>query len=68
MLRDLGGVHLWIILLIIVLLFGASRLPAVSKGIAQSVKIFRKEVSNKGDDDDSKVAASEVKTPSDEKK
>lgn len=67
MFRDLGGVHLLIILLIIVLLFGASRLPAVSKGIAQSVKIFRKEVSSK-DDDDSRVAASEVKTPSDEKK
>ena len=68
MFRDLGGVHLLIILLIIVLLFGASRLPAVSKGIAQSVKIFRKEVSTKGDDADSKVAASEVKTPSDETK
>jgi sec-independent protein translocase protein TatA len=67
MLRDLGGVHLLIILLIVVLLFGATRLPAVSKGIAQSVKIFRKEVSNKGDDD-SKVAATDVKTPTDETK
>ena len=66
MLRDLGGVHLLIILLIIVLLFGASRLPAVSKGIAQSVKIFRKEVSSKDDDD--KVTTSEAKTPTDEKK
>lgn len=69
MFRDLGGVHLLIILLIIVLLFGASRLPAVSKGIAQSVRIFRKEVSNKNDEDPTNVSPStEVKTPSDDKK
>jgi len=68
MFRDLGGIHLVLILVALILLFGATRLPAVSKGIAQSVRIFRKEVSTKGDDVDSKVAAPEVKTPSDEAK
>jgi sec-independent protein translocase protein TatA len=68
MFRDLGGIHLVLILIALILLFGATRLPAVSKGIAQSVRIFRKEVSTKGDDADSKVAAAEVKTPSDEAK
>jgi len=70
-LRDLGGVHLLIIVLILVLLFGATRLPAVSKGIAQSVRIFRKEVSKKSDDDDDRNVAesstSKTTTPDDKK-
>ena len=65
--RDLGGIHLLIILLIIIVLFGASRLPAVSKGIAQSVRIFRREV--KGDKDDEAGAEQTAsKTTSDDKK
>ena len=51
--RDLGGWHLLIILVIIVLLFGASRLPAVSKSLGQSMRIFRREV--KGLKDDAKA-------------
>lgn len=39
----------WLIILVVVLvLFGATRLPALSKSLGQSVKIFRKEMS--GDD------------------
>jgi sec-independent protein translocase protein TatA len=35
----------WVIVLVVVLiLFGATRLPALSKSIGQSVKIFRKEM------------------------
>jgi sec-independent protein translocase protein TatA len=49
-LRDLGGWHLLIILVIIVLLFGATRLPAVSKSIGQSVRIFRREVKTMKDE------------------
>jgi len=66
--RDLGGVHLLIILLIIVLLFGASRLPAVSKGIAQSVRIFRKEVKNDKDESNGSDAKAESTTAGDDKK
>jgi sec-independent protein translocase protein TatA len=40
----------WLIILLVVLvLFGATRLPALSKSLGQSVKIFRKEMS--GDDE-----------------
>jgi sec-independent protein translocase protein TatA len=36
----------WLIILLVVLvLFGATRLPALSKSLGQSVKIFRKEMS-----------------------
>ena len=48
MLGNLGGVHLLIILGIIILLFGATKLPALAKGLGQSINIFKKEM---GDDD-----------------
>ena len=64
-LRDLGGWHLLIILVIIVLLFGATRLPAVSKSIGQSVRIFRKEVKTMKDEPSAEdVAAAESKSSS----
>ena len=44
MLANLGGWHLLVILAVVLLLFGAIRLPALSKGIGQSIRIFRKEV------------------------
>jgi sec-independent protein translocase protein TatA len=43
-LGNLSGWHLLIILAVVVLLFGATRLPALSKGIGQSVRIFRTEI------------------------
>lgn len=53
MLRDLfSGPHLIIILVIIVLLFGATRLPVFAKSLGQSMRIFRKEVKNLKSDDD----------------
>jgi sec-independent protein translocase protein TatA len=64
-LKDLGGWHLLIILVIIVLLFGATRLPAVSKSIGQSVRIFRKEVKTMKDEPSAEdVAAAESKSSS----
>jgi sec-independent protein translocase protein TatA len=37
-----GGPELIIILLIVVLLFGATKLPQLAKGIGQSIKEFKK--------------------------
>ncbi|PSL39566.1 sec-independent protein translocase protein TatA [Labedella gwakjiensis] len=51
MLGNLTGWHLVIILVIVLLLFGATRLPALTRSIGQSVRIFKKEVR---DDDASK--------------
>ncbi|MGO3878386.1 MAG: twin-arginine translocase TatA/TatE family subunit [Agrococcus casei] len=42
--------HWWIILLIVLLVFGATRLPQLAKGIGQSISILKKEV--KTDDKD----------------
>lgn len=49
MLNNLGGPHLIIILFIIILLFGAPKLPALARSLGQSMKIFRSEVSTKRD-------------------
>jgi sec-independent protein translocase protein TatA len=38
----LGGPELMIILVIILLLFGGAKLPALAKGLGQSVKEFKK--------------------------
>lgn len=43
MLANLSGWHLIIILAVVLLLFGATRLPALSKSVGQSMRIFRSE-------------------------
>ena len=40
-----GWPHLIIILVVILLLFGAPKLPGLAKSLGQSMRIFRKEVS-----------------------
>ena len=49
----LGTTELMIILVIILLLFGGSKLPSLAKGLGQSVKEFKKAA--KEDDDDNKT-------------
>ncbi len=44
MLGNLTGWHLLIIVAIVLLLFGATRLPALARSIGQSTKIFREEM------------------------
>jgi sec-independent protein translocase protein TatA len=53
----------WVIILaVVLLLFGASRLPALSKSLGQSIKVFRKEV--RGEDSTDETVAADTK-PSD---
>ncbi|KTR82129.1 twin-arginine translocase TatA/TatE family subunit [Leucobacter chromiiresistens] len=49
MLGNLTGMHLVAILFIILLMFGAPKLPALAKSLGQSMKILRKEVGSDGD-------------------
>ncbi len=44
MFAGLNGIHLLIILGIVILLFGATKLPALAKGLGQSINIFKKEM------------------------
>jgi sec-independent protein translocase protein TatA len=44
MFSNLTGWHALIILAVVVLLFGATKLPVLARSVGQSVKIFQKEV------------------------
>lgn len=44
MLQNLTGWHALIVLAVIVLIFGASKLPALARSLGQSVRILRAEV------------------------
>jgi sec-independent protein translocase protein TatA len=61
MFAGLTGWHLLIILAVILLLFGAPKLPALAKSIGQSMRIFKGEVDElKKDGKDDKSADGSV--------
>ena len=49
--RNINGVHVLIVLLVVVLLFGAKRLPDLAKSVGQSMKIFKREVKDLREED-----------------
>ena len=53
MFANLTGWHLIALLVVVVILFGATRLPALARGVGQSVRILRtetRELKDAGDD------------------
>lgn len=55
MLKNLGGPELLIILVVVLLLFGASKLPNLARSIGASAKEFKKGVEEGIPDDDENV-------------
>jgi sec-independent protein translocase protein TatA len=49
MFGNLNGWHLIIVLAIVLLLFGAPKLPGLARSVAESMRIFRHEVKSKND-------------------
>jgi sec-independent protein translocase protein TatA len=47
--QNLTGWHALILLAIVLLLFGATRLPALARSIGQSMSIFRSEVKDRAE-------------------
>jgi sec-independent protein translocase protein TatA len=58
MLNNLTGWHFLIILVIVLLLFGAPKLPALARSLGQSMKIFKNEI--KSDKDDAEATPTAV--------
>ncbi|MCV2394614.1 twin-arginine translocase TatA/TatE family subunit [Actinotalea sp. M2MS4P-6] len=52
MLANLRGYEWLVILLIVLILFGASRLPGLARSMGKSARIFKDEVTGKGSADD----------------
>jgi sec-independent protein translocase protein TatA len=50
MFSGLTGWHFIAIALVVLVLFGATKLPIFAKGLGQSIKIFRKEMTDVQDD------------------
>ncbi len=48
--------HIIILIIVVLLLFGANRLPGMAKSVGQSLKIFKKEVSDLTGDKDERTA------------
>lgn len=63
MFRQLGPTEILLILAVVVLLFGAKKLPELARGSGKALRIFKTEVKGLQDDDDddaSKRAALEA--------
>lgn len=59
MFGNLNGWHLLILLAVILLLFGAAKLPALAKSVGQSARVFKGEMKAMKDDDEKATAASD---------
>ena len=49
MLQNLTGMHAIVILAVVVLIFGAAKLPALARSVGQSVRILKSETSDGAD-------------------
>ncbi len=66
MLGNLTGWHFLILLIVILLLFGAPKLPALARSLGQSMRIFRGEVKTMQQESAEERAASGTTTPTEE--
>ena len=53
----LGGMEILLILAVVLLLFGAKKLPELAKGLGKSIKEFKKSSEEDDDEDHKPVAA-----------
>jgi sec-independent protein translocase protein TatA len=65
MLGNLNGWHLVIILVIVLLLFGAPKLPGLARSLGQSMRIFRSEVKTMKDENGNDVVVDDGADESD---
>ncbi len=61
---DLGFREILLILIIILVLFGAKRIPELMKSMGQGVKEFKKAAKEISDDESTTTATTTPKTPS----
>jgi len=64
MLANLTGWHALIVLAVVVLLFGATKLPALAKSVGESMKIFKNEIKTTPAPQPAETIASPVTVPS----
>lgn len=65
MFQGLTGWHLLIVLAVILLLFGAAKLPALAKSVGQSARVFKSEMKEMKRDDEVDAPRSDTVRPAD---
>jgi sec-independent protein translocase protein TatA len=60
---NIGPVELIIVLVIVLLIFGAKRLPEVGRGLGTGMREFKDSVTGKGDKDEPKELSSSSEQP-----
>jgi len=63
MLQGLTGWHFLIILAVILLIFGAAKLPALAKSMGQSARVFKGEMKAMKEDDAVAAKTDSIATP-----
>ncbi|WP_105036777.1 twin-arginine translocase TatA/TatE family subunit [Cryobacterium aureum] len=66
MLQNLTGWHFLIILVVVLLLFGAPKLPGLARSLGQSMKIFKSEIKSDAVDPDPSTPARSTSTTGDD--
>jgi len=65
--KGLQGWHIIVLVLVVLVLWGAPKLPGFAKSLGQSMRIFRKEMKQLGDERaEDKKKGSEKEQPKDE--
>jgi len=59
----LGGMEVLLILAVVLLLFGAKKLPELAKGLGKSIKEFKKSSAEQDEDDEHKPVATTTVEP-----
>lgn len=63
MFRSLGPPEIILILVVLVLLFGAKRLPDAARSLGRSMRIFKSEVKQMGEDGDESASPAPAPAP-----
>lgn len=63
MFANLSGFHLLIVVGVVVLLFGATKLPLLAKNLGQSAKILKSEIKSMHEDEPTAVPVAAADTP-----
>lgn len=57
MFKQIGPLEITLIILLVVLLFGAKKLPDLARGVGRSLRIFKSETKGLADDEESAAAS-----------
>ena len=55
--------HMIVLLVLVLVVFGSSRLPDIAKSVSQSMKVFKKEIKDLREDDEDKQSPAQIQQP-----